>query len=175
MAGENLSSQMRDEIHKEARSQAAKGVVAAVIALLVFAASGWWLYLKPKIVELAGGVPPDTVAAFDTANGCPNGWEEFEKAAGRVLVGEGSGLGLSTRRYREEGGAETHTLSESELPSHHHGVLEMVADNNVDGVDSTTTRSGDMHNQRKQTQPAGKNQPHNNMQPYLVLKFCKKV
>ncbi len=175
MANENLTSKMRKEIHKEARSQAAKGIVAAVIALIIFAGSGWWLYMKPKIVELAGGVPPNTVAAFDTANGCPNGWKEFEKVAGRVIVGEGSGFGLSKRGYREEGGTETHTLTENELPSHKHGVLQMVGDNNVDGVDSTTTHSGDMHNQNKHTQATGENAPHNNMQPFLVLKFCKKL
>lgn len=39
---------------------------------------------------------------------------------GRVPVGNGSGAGLTSRTLGGSGGAETHTLSVSELPSHSH-------------------------------------------------------
>jgi hypothetical protein len=39
--------------------------------------------------------------------------------------------------------------------THSHLTTVMIGDNNVDGVDSTTTRSGDHHNQQRQTGTAG--------------------
>ena len=41
-------------------------------------------------------------------------------ARGRVLVHEGSGPGLTPRRWGEKSGAETHTLITNEIPSHNH-------------------------------------------------------
>lgn len=40
---------------------------------------------------------------------------------GRVIVGTGSGSGLTIRNLAATGGAETHALSVAELPSHNHG------------------------------------------------------
>jgi len=39
--------------------------------------------------------------------------------------------------------------------SHQHTVTEMIADNNIDGVDSTTTFSGEHHNEQRATGLAG--------------------
>ena len=39
--------------------------------------------------------------------------------------------------------------------THSHLTTVMIGDNNVDGVDSTTTRSGDHHNEQRQTGTAG--------------------
>lgn len=39
---------------------------------------------------------------------------------GRVIIGSGSGDGLTSRSLAVTGGSETHTLSETELPSHTH-------------------------------------------------------
>ena len=70
MAGLNLElEKLKDEIHKEATVQAAKGLIAGAVILMVISASGWWLYLEPKIIKLAGGVPSGAIAAFDTPSG----------------------------------------------------------------------------------------------------------
>jgi microcystin-dependent protein len=61
------------------------------------------------------------------------------------------------------------------LPAHSHSAIQMVHDNNVDGVDSSTVRSGDHHNQSRQTGVSGGGRPHNNMQPYIALTYCKKI
>jgi len=42
-----------------------------------------------------------------------------------------------------------------EFREHSHPTVQMVGDNRVDGVDSTTRRSGDHHNQNKQTGKSG--------------------
>lgn len=41
---------------------------------------------------------------------------------GRVMVGMGKGLGLSSRTLDESGGQETITLTEAEMPQHNHFV-----------------------------------------------------
>jgi hypothetical protein len=166
--------QLRQDVRKEVSQQAAKWLVWIVVAAIVIAATGWWLYLQPKLVEIAGGVPSGVIAAFDGPDGCPAGWSVFEAAAGRTVIGTGKGQDLSERRYREQGGEEVHVLSVDEMPSHTHEVIEMIGTNEVDGVDSTTTRSGDHHNEARNSRPTGGGRGHNNMPPYIALTYCKK-
>lgn len=166
--------ELRASVKKEITQQAAKWLVATVIGAIALAASGWWLYLKPKLVEVAGGVPSGLVAAFDLPKDCPTGWNPFDEAAGRTIIGVGKGRDLNERRYREEGGKETHLLTEEELPSHSHDVIQMIGDNNVDGVDSCCVRSGDHHNQPRRSGVTGGGKAHENMPPFLALRFCKK-
>ena len=173
---ENSSNleQLRASVKKEVAQQAAKWLVAAVIAAFTIAATGWWLYLKPKLVEIAGGVPTGAVAAFDAPKECPEGWLPFDEAAGRTIIGVGKGRETSERRYREEGGKEAHALTVEELPAHTHEVIQMIGDNNVDGVDSTVTHSGEHHNEPRRSGPAGGGQSHSIMPPFIALKYCKK-
>jgi microcystin-dependent protein len=44
--------------------------------------------------------------------------------SGRVILGAGSGSGLSVYAVNDNGGEENHTLITSELPSHTHGVTD---------------------------------------------------
>jgi hypothetical protein len=166
--------EIRKELKKEIASQAAKWLIAGAVAFVSIAATGWWLYLKPKLVEIAGGVPTGVVAAFDAPEDCPAGWGTFEGAAGRTIIGTGKGQGLSERRYREEGGEESHVLKVEEMPSHTHEVVQMILDNNVDGVDSKVVQSYEHHNEPRRSGAAGGNQAHNTMQPFIALKYCKK-
>ena len=168
------TEEVRNALKKEVAQQTAKWLIAATIGLISIAATGWWLYLKPKITELAGGVPPGVVAAFDDPKDCPDGWKPFDEGNGRTVVGVGKGRDLTDRRYREEGGEEKHLLSVDELPSHTHEVIQMIADNNVDGVDSKVVNSNEHHNEPRRSGSAGGNQPHNNMPPFIALKLCKK-
>ena len=174
MAENSNLEQLRQDVRKEVTQQAAKWLIAAIVAAAAIAATGWWLYLKPQLVEIAGGVPSGIVAAFDGPSGCPGGWAEFEEAAGRTLIGVGKGQGLSDRRYREQGGEELHVLTVPELPSHTHEVIQMIGNNDIDGVDSTVTHSGEHHNEARRSGATGDSQAHNNMPPFLALRYCKK-
>jgi len=76
-----------DAIKKEVVSQAAKLVVGGGFGLIVVAGLGWWLYLQPFIVKLAGGVPKGAVIAFASEN-CPDEtWSIYEKAYGKFIRG----------------------------------------------------------------------------------------
>lgn len=51
---------------------------------------------------------------------------------GRVAIGEGTGAGLTPQRLGERSGAETHTLSVSQIPSHNHAVSIPVSEDDAD-------------------------------------------
>jgi microcystin-dependent protein len=102
--------------------------------------------------------------------------------------------GLSGHDLGETGGSETVTLLQSEMPVHTH--VPQVSTNAADGNNATakvigaaryddgqgttgqlSTFSANVNNPLVQLAPtalavAGGDQPHNNMQPYLVLNFC---
>src|SRR5207249_756781 len=93
------------------------------------------------------------------------------------------GPGLSLHDLGETGGSETVTLLESEIHAHTHGLK---AANQI-GTDRTPqgeilARSKGMNLYKasgsivglaeQAVAPAGGDQPHNNMMPYLTLNFC---
>jgi len=105
---------------------------------------------------------------------------------GNAPMHPGQGPGLSLHDLGETGGSETVTLLESEMPSHSHGVgAQTVALSAVAAATNATLSrpaSGNLYfipgnasvvtmNDNILT-PAGGDQPHNNMQPYLTLNFC---
>lgn len=50
---------------------------------------------------------------------------------GRTIIGAGAGAGLTSRAVGARGGAETHTLSENEIPRHNHrGTTETAGSHN---------------------------------------------
>jgi microcystin-dependent protein len=95
-----------------------------------------------------------------------------------IHVGNGYNLGQS-------GGEQSHTLSISELPTHTH-ILRASSVGATTNVPSNTTPWGntsptnvynDAGSNLVAMKPAvianiGGNQPHLNMQPYLVINFC---
>ena len=104
---------------------------------------------------------------------------------GRAPMHPGQGPGLSLHDLGETGGSETVSLLESEVPSHSHAmrassdgadnfvaVANMLAKpvgrgNNL--YSTTTTPLAAMSD--KAIAPAGGDQPHNNMMPYLTFYF----
>lgn len=175
--------QIREEIHKEAKSQAAKGLVLGVIALVSIALTGWWLYLKPKLVEVTGGVPQGAVMAFDLPGGCPKkGWEEFNDASGKFIIGVSSAY-----KYRVAGGRESYALSANNLPPIN---ITLSTGNNARLVDATrfdggsgnsptVNNSGKRHPYASNVQVKGGNTGRQNnynvMPPYIPLHLCKKT
>jgi microcystin-dependent protein len=105
---------------------------------------------------------------------------------GRAPMHPGQGPGLSLHDLGETGGSETVTLLETEIPSHSHAA--MATNNPLGGQvlgDSSTTynrpASGNLYAagspplvamSPNALAPAGGDQPHNNMMPYLTFYFC---
>lgn len=98
---------------------------------------------------------------------------------GRVAVGVGRGPGLSDRRQGQKFGTETNTLTVMNLPSHSHALnvkgssgSKSVKSNTVIEVDNKggsgyTKASGNS----KSTEYTGANQPVNNVQPSLGIRY----
>jgi microcystin-dependent protein len=102
---------------------------------------------------------------------------------GRAPMHPGQGPGLSLHDLGETGGSETVSLLQSELPSHPHGMRADAldaADTNVPNPNASyaLSTSGTLYQGAQNGQlapqalpPAGGDQPHNNLQPYLTLYF----
>jgi microcystin-dependent protein len=105
---------------------------------------------------------------------------------GNAPMHPGQGPGLSLHDLGETGGSDTVTLLESEIPVHSHTLMAST---------STASKPSPAGNSLARAAgggtpyvapagaplvtfadvaiaPAGGDQPHNNMQPYLTLNFC---
>jgi microcystin-dependent protein len=105
---------------------------------------------------------------------------------GNAPMHPGQGPGLSLHDLGETGGSQTVSLLESEIPSHPHVMRASgdVADNNNPAAAMLAKPVGRGNNlyitntsplamlDQNALAPAGGDQPHNNMQPYLTLNFC---
>ena len=103
---------------------------------------------------------------------------------GRVGVGLGQGAGLSNRPLADISGAEMHTLTEEQMPDHSHtnnstnnlGLAKVTGSNTAStNLDSTATEI-DLFQQPTalSIDSTGGGLPHNNMQPYVVLRYLIK-
>jgi microcystin-dependent protein len=103
---------------------------------------------------------------------------------GNVPMHPGQGPGLSLHDLGETGGSETVSLLESEIPAHSHAwmasnragndqspVNELFA-GGVGGITLYAVPGALTQLSPNAITPAGGDQPHNNMQPYLTLNFC---
>ncbi len=97
-------------------------------------------------------------------------WAAF--GAGRTLVGRDAGQ-TEFDTVEETGGAKTHTLTVSEIPSHPHAINNFPVWSSNAGlggsgyaIDGTETRS---------TEYYGGGGAHNNLQPYIVVYFWKRT
>jgi microcystin-dependent protein len=113
-----------------------------------------------------------------------DGFETFAlpNLQSRVPIHQGTGAGLSTKTIGEQAGVETVTLTTQQIPNHTHAMI-------VDGslANQPSPQNGFMA-QPSQTlvykpgaptsalnpnaiSPIGGSQPHENMQPYLVINY----
>lgn len=89
---------------------------------------------------------------------------------GKVAVGPGDG-----RSIGNVGGSKTHTLTDAEMPKHQHGGIKNWFNDNNNQVNSPGTAGDDIKKTSTySTKSAGGDQPHNNMQPYLVMNYIIK-
>jgi microcystin-dependent protein len=105
---------------------------------------------------------------------------------GNAPMHPGQGPGLSLHDLGETGGSETVTLLESEMPSHAHLIeakgtpppanagapdpSAVLARSSGGTAYTAAANLGQMN--ANMIAPAGGDQPHNNMMPYLTLNFC---
>jgi microcystin-dependent protein len=103
---------------------------------------------------------------------------------GRAPMHPGQGPGLSLHDLGETGGSETVSLLESEIPSHSHALTAWSQDPadrfNPTGSSPSRSNNGQAWSAAANLTsmspsaiaPAGGDQPHNNLQPYLTFYFC---
>lgn len=106
---------------------------------------------------------------------------------GKAPMHPGQGPGLSLHDLGEQGGSETVTLLESEVQAHTHTFRAngFVGDNLAPGpaLSLAGSSGGNAYVNSASNPPltsaafealapAGGDQPHNNMQPYLTFYFC---
>ena len=97
----------------------------------------------------------------------------------------GQGPGLSLHDLGEQGGTDTVTLLESEIPAHSHSLMATTQPGNQPppNANSLAKTTGFqpylppagaplLPMNFQDLPPAGGSLPHNNMQPYLTLNFC---
>ena len=101
-----------------------------------------------------------------------------------IPIHQGQGPGLSSYSLGETGGQTTHTLTTQELPLHNHtfnggsgslrgdsGSVSGNCPNDTVGVNPYSTAASNATMSPQAVAPAATNQPHDNLQPYLVLNF----
>ncbi|HEX8212009.1 MAG TPA: tail fiber protein [Longimicrobium sp.] len=102
---------------------------------------------------------------------------------GSAPMHPGQGSGLSPHSLGEMSGSQTITLLESEIPAHSHALMaqsnlansKLPANTSiarpVGGLSFATPPGTTVSMDPNTIAPAGGDQPHNNMMPYLTLNF----
>ena len=158
------------------------GGLGSVVGALIIGTFGVISNWGQSLIDI--DIDPGAIVAFDL-NDCPAGWDNVaqldqRKFAGRTLVIAGPATVRNpesqntTQRSHNgnggEGGQESVTLTLSQIPTHNHGGL-------WGGTESIQGMRNEHKNDtagRKQIEPDGGGQPHNNMPPFVVATFCKK-
>ena len=123
-------------------------------------------------------------AAIGTTYGAGDGTATFNlpDTRGRALVGVGTGTGLTARARGDTGGAETHTLTESQMPLHGHpfqanyvagGSSQLtggiIVNPNTNSATQAAYTGAPSNTAGQQIGGTGGGAAHNNMQPFLAL------
>ena len=128
----------------------------------------------------AASFPVGAVVAFDLPDGCPTdeGWQDYDKGAGRFIAGMGRhasgdryGNPVEELTLGQVGGHRTHRLTEPELPAHSHKYEFSSGSARRAEGDFTPIEFG-AKDRIRLTGSTGKNAPHNNLPPFIALRYC---
>lgn len=140
----------------------------------------FWGKIKAKIPGPLQAYPVGSVYISISSNFNPNTsfggtWERFGQ--GRTLIGEGEGWDGSTGLTFTAGtigGEYKHKLTIDEMPSHSHTYYSPVVQEVVPSS-NTSTYGNYMKSYAIETNYAGGNGYHNNLQPYITVYFWKRT
>lgn len=101
-------------------------------------------------------------------------WERT--AVGKVLVGIDSN-DTDFNNIGKTGGEKTHTLSVPEMPRHAHYITSNLTNNPPGGIDRTIMYGApaSVEPTNYSSESTGNNQPHNNLQPYQVVAYWRRI
>ncbi len=105
-------------------------------------------------------------------------WEAY--GAGRMLVGVDTG-DTDFSSAGKTGGEKKHTLTTNEMPAHSHAPKEgsryvVVTNDTTDrGIAGSNIYNYTTHGGNNTTAQSGGGQPHNNMQPYVVVYRYRRI
>jgi microcystin-dependent protein len=129
--------------------------------------------------SLVRAAQPNLFAAIGYTYGGSGANFNLPDMRGRIGIGAGSGAGLTSRALGSSGGAETHTLTTGEMPSHSHqldrpsnpdaGAYDI--DDAHAGTSSACTTDRTLLPTGFNTYSTGGDGAHNNMQPFLVVRY----
>lgn len=112
-------------------------------------------------------------AVIGTKYGSGSGTFKIPNLQGRVPIGVSSSHTLAST-----GGAETHTLTVDQIPSHYHAEKygSYTGSGSTNGIYINTNHSQiSVNDAGYNTGSVGGGQAHNNMQPYITLNYIIKV
>jgi len=149
--------------------------VASVIPYAGATAPTGWLLADGAAVSRA--TYSDLFDVIGTTYGAGDGSTTFNlpNLKGRVPVGVDAGQAEFDTRG-ELGGAKTHTLTASEMPSHTHSYQDSTTSNGfvTNGTGSSETVQSTRADAGRTTGSAGSGGAHNNLQPYIALPYIIK-
>jgi len=149
---------------------------------------GGWLNCDGRLFNI--NVYPDLFSAISYSFGGSDQSFNLPDMRGRAGIGLGQGSALTNRTLGATGGAETHTLTVTEMPSHNHGVTDpghthgyvnTPSDQSVfPGAGESAADQADVGQTTGSSftgisiDLSGGGAAHNNMQPFVVLRYLIK-
>jgi hypothetical protein len=132
------------------------------------------------------------VLAFDGIKSCPDGWDSYEEGMGRVIVGIGATQDdrEETRDFKlgDSKGNFSQELTKDQLPAHSHRISThnkkasqhdgLGGSGNSHGIDKNfddSPQKGSWGVMESVVEETGEGEAHNNMPPYIALKYCFKL
>ena len=126
-------------------------------------------YLICDGLEISRTTYSDLFTAIGEIYGIGDGSSTFNlpNTQCKVPLSTGSGAGLTTRALNDQGGEETHVLTEDEMPSHSHDLIPNTYGYlNVTGGSIPLTQPAN-----RDTGITGGDVAHENMSPYIAFNF----